>query len=198
VESLDPLAHRVEVGQQPAEPALVDVEHPGFLRNGLDRVLGLLLRADEQDQAPARREILHEGAGTLQQRDRLHQVDDVDPVALAEDVAPHLRVPPARLVAEMHAGLQQLFHSHFCLHITSLFRALKSRPGELAGPERACVGQGPRSPDREVDGSEFTRVRWAALGDETAACREVDMGVGREPVKHLAHSDGRTDSEPIP
>ena len=42
--------------------------------------------------------------------DGLGQVDDVDPVALREDVRAHLGVPAARLVAEVDAGLQQLAH----------------------------------------------------------------------------------------
>ena len=53
---------------------------------------------------------------------RLLQVDDVDAVALGEDVALHLRVPAAGLVPEVHAGVQQLPHgddghgrdSHLC------------------------------------------------------------------------------------
>src|SRR3954452_5759360 len=40
------------------------------------------------------------------------EIDDVDPVALTEDVTLHLRVPTPGLVAEMDAGLQQLLHSH--------------------------------------------------------------------------------------
>ena len=38
----------------------------------------------------------------------LQQVDDVDPVALAVDVAAHARVPAPGLVAEVEARLQQL------------------------------------------------------------------------------------------
>jgi hypothetical protein len=40
----------------------------------------------------------------------LAQVDDVDAVPFAEDVLLHLRVPALRLVAEVHAGLQQILH----------------------------------------------------------------------------------------
>ena len=41
----------------------------------------------------------------------LQQVDDVDPVALAVDVAAHARVPAPRLVAEVKPGLQQVLES---------------------------------------------------------------------------------------
>ena len=106
------LLHRVEVGEQPAEPALAHVEHAAVLGDRLDRVLGLLLGADEEDHAALRREVLGERPRPLEQLDRLHQVDDVDAVALAEDVAAHLRVPAARLVAEVDAGLQQLLDAY--------------------------------------------------------------------------------------
>jgi hypothetical protein len=46
--------------------------------------------------------------GLAQQQLRLEQVDDVDAAALAVDEAAHLGVPAARLVAEVHPGLQQL------------------------------------------------------------------------------------------
>ena len=47
----------------------------------------------------------------LEQLLGLQQVDDVDAVALTEDEAAHLGVPAARLVAEVHSGLQQLLDS---------------------------------------------------------------------------------------
>ena len=50
----------------------------------------------------------------LQQRLRLLEVDDVDAAALVEDEALHLRVPAARLVTEVHSGLQQLLHGDNC------------------------------------------------------------------------------------
>src|SRR5262249_56333082 len=55
-------------------------------------------------------EAREEAVGGVDPPQRLVQIDDVDAVALAEDEATHLRVPTARLVAEMDAGLQQLLH----------------------------------------------------------------------------------------
>jgi hypothetical protein len=46
----------------------------------------------------------------LEELERLLEVDDVDAAALREDVAAHLGVPAAGLMAEVHAGLQQLPH----------------------------------------------------------------------------------------
>ena len=48
----DALGDRVEVGEHPAEPALVDERHAALLGVAADRVLGLLLGADEQDVPP--------------------------------------------------------------------------------------------------------------------------------------------------
>ena len=136
VQPVDPLADRVEVGQQAAQPALVHVQHAGLLGDVPDRVLGLLLGPDEQDHPALGGQILHEGAGPLQQDLGLQQVDDVDAVSLAEDVAAHLRVPAARLMAEVDSGLQQLLYAYVCHGAPFLCCAL-SRRGGLAGPERA-------------------------------------------------------------
>ena len=108
VQALDALADGLEVRQQATEPAVVDVRHAGRLGAVLDRVTGLLLRADEEDDAAAVGQCGGELLGILEQRLRLQEVDDVDAAALAVDEAAHLRVPASRLVAEVDAGLQEL------------------------------------------------------------------------------------------
>src|SRR5207248_6399460 len=45
-----------------------------------------------------------------QAADGFPQVDDVDQVALAVDVRPHLRVPPAGPVAEVNSGLDEVLY----------------------------------------------------------------------------------------
>src|SRR5262249_56230205 len=73
----------------------------------------------------------------------LLQVDDVDPVALAEDVLLHLRVPPLGLMAEVHSGLQQLLHRQRG-HACPLFR-LASDPERRAHPALPrTVAPGPK------------------------------------------------------
>src|SRR3712207_4374363 len=80
----------------------------------------------------------------LDQRLRLEQVDDVDPVALAVDEAAHLRVPAARLVAEVHAGLQQLADAHLGGHVYVVPLLLSPRAGTRTrradAPGRAATG----------------------------------------------------------
>src|SRR5262249_34999091 len=92
------------------EPAVVHVGHPDTLRLRGDRVLTLLLRADEEHRAVAGREAAPELVGLLEQHLRLLEVDDVDPPALGEDEPLHLRIPAAGLVAEVDSGLQELTH----------------------------------------------------------------------------------------
>ena len=65
----------------------------------------------------------------------LLQVDDVDPVAFREDVGLHLGVPAPRLVPEVHAALQQLFHAHNC-HFFNLPK-VKPPPGALIEAPRS-------------------------------------------------------------
>src|SRR4249919_7875 len=75
-----------------------------------DRVLRLALGADEQHLSAARNGLLDEIEGSREQRHGLRQVDDVHPIAVAENVRLHLGVPAVGLVAEMRSGLEQLLH----------------------------------------------------------------------------------------
>ena len=106
MQALDPGRHRVEVGQQPPEPALVDVGHVAALGPLLDRIAGLLLGADEENCPPFARHVGGKALRLGEQMLGLQQVDDVDPVALPEDVRAHARVPTPRLMAEVKTGLQ--------------------------------------------------------------------------------------------
>src|SRR5207253_6230519 len=94
-EVVDPLGDRAPVREQTAEPAMVDVRHADPLCLLLDRVLRLLLRADEENRAAAAGEVARERVRLLEQLERLAEIDDVDAAALREDEALHLRVPAA-------------------------------------------------------------------------------------------------------
>src|SRR5262249_22942494 len=119
----------------------VDVGHFRFFGPLLDHVARLLLGADEEDRAAAGGELTGEATGVLQQRLGLEEVDDVDPVELAEDEAAHVRVPAARLVAELDAGLEQFWQP--CLrHVFSL-DSVAVRPPRSPGPRFLAPGQDP-------------------------------------------------------
>ena len=111
-ETLDGFLHGLEVGQQAAEPALIDVVLTGTLSFLADRILSLSLGADKEhglssvfgDCARDKRErVAKHSLGLL-------QVNNVNAVALAKDVFLHLWIPAPNLVAEMHAGFQKFFH----------------------------------------------------------------------------------------
>jgi hypothetical protein len=140
LEALQPLVHGLEVGEHAAQPALVDVGHAHarrLLGNGL---LGLLLGTDEQHAAAAGHGRLDELVGAVDVGQRLLQVDDVDAVALGEDEALHLRVPPAGLVPEVDAALEELAHGDDCHRRLLLFWRPRARVVRFVP---APVGCGP-------------------------------------------------------
>ena len=110
LETLHGSADGHEVGQGSAEPAMRDVELAAAPRLFLDRLLRLALGADEEQTPSHARHVLNVVRRLAEALQRLLEIDDVDAVSAAEDVAPHLRVPASRLVAEVHSGLQHLLH----------------------------------------------------------------------------------------
>ena len=125
LEQADALLDGDEVGEHATEPALVDVGLVGAGRLLGDRLLGLLLGADEQDLVAPGDGLADEFEGDIETLDGLGQVDDVDPVALGEDEGLHLRVPAAGLVAEVDTGLEQLAHGNG-RHVRDLLSVLSS------------------------------------------------------------------------
>src|SRR5207253_211405 len=99
-----------EVGEEAAQPALVDEEHRAALRFFGDDILRLPLGPDKENRPALSGKVADELLGLAKQLHRLAQVDDVDAVPLAEDVLLHLRVPALGLVAEMNAGFEQILH----------------------------------------------------------------------------------------
>ena len=108
---VDALTHRFEVREHAAKPTLVHVRHAALVGVALDRVLSLLLGADEQDVAATGDEITDVPVGRLDSTERLLEVDDVDAGALAENETLHFRVPTTGLVAEVCSGFQHLTHA---------------------------------------------------------------------------------------
>src|ERR1700712_3094027 len=107
VQALDPQTDRLEVGEQTAEPAVLDERHAGGERVGLDRILGGLLGTDEEDLAAAVGDRRDELLGVEQRALGLQQVDDVDALGFTVDEAAHFRVPATGLVTHVNACLKQ-------------------------------------------------------------------------------------------
>src|SRR5690606_25392482 len=128
-----------------------------------------------QDGAAVGDRLLDEVVGLVDVRQGLHEVDDVDAVALGEDEATDLRVPATGLVTEVDAALQELAHGDDCHDGVLCSVALGSHGapggvrGHRAGPAFSVVpptpgGAGPgarvpaalRLPRRSGDGKD----RW--------------------------------------
>ena len=109
--TLHPGGDRLEVGEHPAEPALVDVGHTACIGVDSHRALGLLLGAHEEDSSATGDEVPDVGVGLLDTLHRLLEIDQVDPVALTDDESPHLGVPSTGLMPEVDTGAQQLLHA---------------------------------------------------------------------------------------
>src|SRR3546814_9069472 len=84
-------SNRLPVGEHAAQPAVVDEVLTGAAGRLGDRVLRLTLGADEQHLAAMGRRLTHEIQRAGEQRNRLRKIDDVNAVAVAEDVRLHPR-----------------------------------------------------------------------------------------------------------
>src|SRR5581483_2241940 len=154
----------LEVRQQATQPPMIDVGHVGGFGRLLDGVASLLLGSDEQDRAAAPGYVGGEPARILQQLLGLQQIDDVDAVPLTEDEAAHLGVPAARLVAEVHTGLQQLPDSDLGHCVQLPFLCVVGLPpagdfANLAGCEAGC------DPDRRGSWDKTCKKVYASIAD---------------------------------
>src|SRR6185437_3797372 len=147
LEPLDGLLDGLEVRQHAAEPPVVDIRHSAALRFLGDDLARLALGADEEDRAAVARELTDVFHRVVVHRQRLFEVDDVNLVALAEDVIGHLRIPVARLVAEMDAGLQHLTHGYGHAELLRV----GPPPADCARAGVSCAARHPETPVCGVD-----------------------------------------------
>src|ERR1700733_8313731 len=110
LKALDGFLYGDPVGQQSTQPALVDVEHAAAVSLYGNRVLGLPLGADKQDDLALPRQISDVLAGFLEHLQGLLQFNDVNPVALTEDVFLHSGIPTLGLMPEVNTRFEQLLH----------------------------------------------------------------------------------------
>src|SRR6185295_4680753 len=81
----------------------------GFFGDG---ILRLALGADEQKRPAVHRRLSYELDCFFEEPLSFLKVNDVNSVALAEDVFFHLRIPPPDLMPEMDASFKQFFHRY--------------------------------------------------------------------------------------
>ena len=114
IHTVDTLTDGAEVGHHAAQPTSVDVVHAAAQSLVTDGLLSLLLGANEQDVAALSCNFLHIVVSLVQLLHGLLQVNDIDTIALGEDVLSHLGVPAAGLVTEVHTCLEKLLHRNDC------------------------------------------------------------------------------------
>ena len=144
LEALDGFLDGGPVGQCAAQPAVVDVEHPAALGLFLNRFLRLAFGADEQDVLALGGLRSHKLRRLFEFLDRLLQVDDVDAVALPENILLHLRVPAPGLMPEVDTRFQQFFHAEahqFFLPSAWSTGIVCARPSVRASGVPSCAGR---------------------------------------------------------
>ena len=108
LETVDPGLHGGPVGEHAAQPALVHIG--GSAAGGFKRhhFRGLLLGANEEETLAAACRRTGPLVGVVHADGGLHEVDDVNAVARAIDVARHLGVPTTGLVPKVGTSLHHL------------------------------------------------------------------------------------------
>ena len=110
VQLVDALAHGEPVGQHTAQPAEGDIRHAAAQGFFFDRFDCLAFGANEQHGSAFGDGLADHVPNLIHRFDSLLQVDDMDAVALREDVRTHLGVPPVCTVTEVDAAFQQRLH----------------------------------------------------------------------------------------
>src|SRR6185369_4967163 len=109
---LDRFLNGLEVGHQPAKPALIDVELPATLCLFLDRILHLTLCADKQETGSIQSLLSYKLDCFLEEPLGLLKINDIDAVSLAENVLFHFRIPPPDLMPKVDTRLKQFLHCY--------------------------------------------------------------------------------------
>src|ERR1041385_8462315 len=136
-QALEAALDRPEIRQRPTEPAIDDEVHRRALSLFAHDVLCLPLRADEENVTAATDGVRDVVERALQKVRGLVQVDDVNAVASAVDVRPHLRIPSLRLMAEVNASVEQIAHRERLIRTTE--RTGRGRRSRRLGT-RFCRG----------------------------------------------------------
>ncbi len=195
LQPLDRALDRLEVGEHAAQPARVDVGHaaaPRFLGDDLAR---LPLGADEQDGALVRRQLADVLHRLLVELHRPLEVDDVDLVALAEDVLGHLRVPVPGLVAEVDPGFQHLTHGDG--HGETPFRveprpAIRLATASRVAPERIRSRRAARAGTLKCAGLRIARSRPAGTPvDRTGIRGRIELTLNFNTFRAPLRARGR-------
>ena len=133
--------------------------------------LSCFLVQTKSTPSPLRTTLSQQLLGLLDLAEGLLEVDDVDARALGEDEAPHLRVPPARLVAEMDAGFEQVLQLGLC-HAGVVIQSVL-RVGRPPRSSPALTPRGTHAGSRGVRDGALTLLRGRYRANRTAPARSL-------------------------
>ena len=102
--------NRLEICHHAAEPTLIDIEHTSTQSLFTNGLLCLLFRTDEENRFPFLGNAAEKIICLVYLAYRLLKIDDIDAIALGEDIPRHLRVPTPCLMSEVNTCLQKLLH----------------------------------------------------------------------------------------
>ncbi len=89
---------------------MIDVVLAATRRRFGDLARRLTLGRDEQHLPATGDHVAHGLQGRVEHRHRLLQIENVNAVALTENVGAHARIPAARAMSEVNASFEQLAH----------------------------------------------------------------------------------------
>ena len=110
LQPFETVADGAVIGQGAAQPAFADEGHATAGGFAFDGFLGLALGADEKHQTAAAGHLGQVAEGAEQTPHRLTQVDNVNKVALAVDIRPHLGVPTTGTMPEMNTRVDKILY----------------------------------------------------------------------------------------
>src|SRR5205823_73380 len=99
-----------EIREQSTQPPLVHEKHVAAHSLFGDRILRLTFRSDEKNCFSLGCQFCHELCCFFEQAECLLEIDDVDAVALAENVLFHFRIPTLGLMSKVDTSLQKFLH----------------------------------------------------------------------------------------
>jgi hypothetical protein len=108
------LPDRLEVGERPAQPAMVDKELLAASGLLFDHINRLLFCSDKYDRQPFGGHLPYKLNRLVEFLQSLLQIDNVYTVLLSKEILLHLRVPALGLMSEVNPRFQQFLDRYRC------------------------------------------------------------------------------------
>ena len=158
---------------------MVDVILTGLGRGLGNHVGCLTLGANHEHTSAGCGNVADRGQSAIQKRNRLLQVENVNIVADAKDVLFHLRVPAARVMAEMDTSFKQLAHrkrgnAHLSVFLRLCLHGFCPGTCPDTGALRRDVSPTPRTPVCVMNARFLMSTKAKCKGQDTGKCYAGD------------------------